>query len=265
MSVKSGRCRSRLKSLAGRAIYRSGLYRFGWRDRAAILLFHRVDDALADNPISCSSDSFDEFCGFLARYFNVIPLRDLVSRLEREESISGCVVITFDDGYKDNLDVAAPILARHGLPACFFVTTDYIGTSKVGPWDEQRGVRSRWMDWDDLRRLRDMGFEIGAHTRTHPDLGKLVGPEARSEISGSRERLKEELHEDVPGFSYPFGGREHFAAPNRTLVQAVGFKWCCSAYGGAVLQDTDPFDLPRVPVSLWYSTPYHLGFELLRE
>ena len=172
-------------------------------------------------------------------------------------------MITFDDGYKDNCEVAARELQRHGLTACFFIATELIGSSRVPPWDAELGIASRWMSWDDVRDLRARGFEIGAHTMNHVDLGAVHGTDAAREIVGSRRRIREEVGIHTPFFSYPFGRADQITEENRGVVRQVGFETCLSAYGGVVRPGSDPFDLKRIAVSPWYISPYQFGFEVM--
>jgi hypothetical protein len=153
----------RLKVLLGRFFFWSGLYRVLLRRKAVIALFHRVDDKLAGNPISCTRADFEAYCRFFGRYFRVVSLETLLARLRCGEEVDRHLVITFDDGYKDNREVAARELQQHGLTACFFIATELIGSSRVPQWDAELGIASRWMSWDDVRDLRARGFEIGAH------------------------------------------------------------------------------------------------------
>jgi len=255
--------RRRLKALLGLLCYRSGLYRLFFRDKAVIALFHRVDDRLAGNPISCTAAEFRAFCDFFGRYFRVVSLQTLLTKLGRGEDVSGHLVITFDDGYRDNLETAAVELERRRLPACFFIATEFIGSSRVPPWDAERGIVSRWMSWDDVRALNERGFEIGAHTMNHVDLGVVHGSDAVREIAGSRRRLGKELGEETPLFSYPFGRADQITPGNRAAVREAGFSCCLSAYGGIVSSQGDRFDLKRIPVSPWFISPYQYGFEVM--
>ncbi len=97
------------------------------RPGLSILLFHRV---LAERdlfrPGDLTASEFDGILGVLARSFAVLPLEEAVERLEKNALPRGALSITFDDGYRDNLDVAAPILAAHGVPATVFVSTGFL-------------------------------------------------------------------------------------------------------------------------------------------
>lgn len=227
------------------------------------MLFHRVDDRLKGNPVSCTREAFEQYCLFFRRHFHVVPLPELLHRLKAGEEVGGLLAITFDDGYRDNYTIAAPVLQRLGMPACFFVSTGLIGSDVRPWWDEEYGARSEWMGWADVRALRAAGFDIGAHTETHPDLGVVRGEEALREIQGSRTRLEEELGECVQLFSYPYGRPHQLSEENRERVRDSGFSCCFSAHGGTVAVGDDPFRLRRVAVTPWHRSPEQFGFELL--
>jgi peptidoglycan/xylan/chitin deacetylase (PgdA/CDA1 family) len=257
------RARSRLKSAAGYGLYRTGLYRVFFRGRAVVFLFHRVDDALAGNALTCTSEEFAAYCDFLRRYFEVVTLGELVRRLTAGEDVGRCAVITFDDGYLDNSAVAAPVLEQRGLPACFFIATNFIGSSVVPWWDAELSIEPAWMSWEDVRSLADRGFEIGAHTMDHVDLGVVNGDAAREQIVGARERIAAELGREPALFSYPYGRAHQLTEANREQVRDAGFACCLSAFGGCVRTGDDPFRLQRFPVSPSLDSGYHLGFEAL--
>jgi peptidoglycan/xylan/chitin deacetylase (PgdA/CDA1 family) len=254
-----------LKALIAQPLYRTGAYRWFFRNKATLVLFHRIDDALAGDPISCTRNEFTAYCRFFKRYFNVISFNDLLDRLENRQDISRTLVITFDDGYRDNYEIAAPVLHQLGLPACFFIATDFIGSSIIPWWDWDKGIHSRWMSWDQVRALRAEGFEIGAHTCTHPDLATLSDAEVEREISSSKARLEAELEEPTVLFSYPYGRKNQMTDNARRLVRSLNLRCCPSAYGGAVSGDSDPYHLMRQPISPWYLSPWHFGFEALLE
>ena len=192
----------------------------------------------------------------------MVPLSELVNLLEGGGAPNGELAITFDDGYEDNFRYAAPILERLELPATFFVVTQWIGTETVAWWDRHLGLRCSWMDWDQLRDLNARGFEIGAHTRTHADLGLVPELEALGEIVGSRQDLEQALQVPVQAFAYPYGRRENLSEQNLQLIRDAGYRCCCSAYGGVNSIGTDPFRLMRVPVVPGYASPEAFGFEV---
>jgi peptidoglycan/xylan/chitin deacetylase (PgdA/CDA1 family) len=252
----------RARMLLGGLLYRSRLHRTLWRNRAAIVIFHRVDDRYPGDPITCSFEQFRAYCDFFHRYFIVISLGELLERLGSGRDISRRLVITFDDGYRDNARCALE-LKRRGLPACFFVTTEFVGSSRNAWWDSLRSIHSEWMSWDDVRGLHALGFELAPHTATHANLGAVSGAHAVAEIVGAKQRLERELGAVTHHFGFPFGRPEHLSDHNRQLVRRAGFRSCVSACGGTVTPGCDAFDLKRIGLSDAYSSPYQLGFEML--
>jgi peptidoglycan/xylan/chitin deacetylase (PgdA/CDA1 family) len=252
-----------VKRLLGRSLFAARLDAVLLRNAAVIVAFHRVKDGtLASDSLTVDVATFERYCDYFRQHFRVLPLRDLVRRLEERRSLGRALAITFDDGYRDNFDNAAPVLERLGLPATFFVVSRWMNTDIVPFWDGRVGVRHPWMTWEQIRSLQSRGFEIGVHTRTHPDLGKVTGDEAREEIAGARTDLEQQLGARVTSFAYPFGGRMHFTEPNRELVKAAGLSCCCSAYGGVNPRGTSPFHLHRVPITGWYASPHQFGFDV---
>ena len=253
-----------LKSWLGRIAFATGLYRLLFRNRALVVLFHRIDDRFPGDDITCNVADFERHCSFFARYFTVVTLSELVRRINAGEDVGRHLAITFDDGYLDNVRTAAPILERRRLPACFFIATGFIGSERVPWWDEKLPAKPGWMTWDDVRALHARGFELGAHTVNHVDLGTVKGEEARREIAESRERLVKETGARVVHFSYPYGRPEQITEENRRLVRELGFASCSSAHGGTAGRGTNPFRIPRLGVSHYFVSPWHLGFEAMR-
>ncbi len=98
-----------------------------------ILTFHRVNDENDPFLPAISTAVFAARIAYIARHYRVLTVEDLVERVRQGTVPRNALALTFDDGYRDNLSHAAPILAQHGLPATIFLATGYIGTPDV-PW-----------------------------------------------------------------------------------------------------------------------------------
>jgi peptidoglycan/xylan/chitin deacetylase (PgdA/CDA1 family) len=137
---------------------------------------------------------------------------------------AGCVVLTFDDGYANLLEWAEPVLTKHGFTATVFVVSDYIG--RTNAWETPpRGFGSRdLLGWDQLGTLAEAGWEIGGHTRTHPDLCALSVSDAQleDEIAGSGDAVAERLGRNVTSFAYPYGRFDERAERIVTRVYSAG-------------------------------------------
>jgi peptidoglycan/xylan/chitin deacetylase (PgdA/CDA1 family) len=234
-----------------------------FRDKYLITAFHRVNERTLGGGISCSPRSFRRICSWLARNFRVVSLAEQVQALESGRILPNTASITFDDGYLDNYEIAAPILRELGLPATFFVATDFIGSTTVPAWDEYPD-QARWMTWDHLRDLVKQGFDVESHTCTHIDMGVVDRECARQELSMSLTRLNDALGSRQRMFAYPFGGKENITEPMRTLVEQAGYRCCLSCHGGINTRHTSAYSLWRMPVNEEYESPEQFGLELLR-
>jgi peptidoglycan/xylan/chitin deacetylase (PgdA/CDA1 family) len=110
--------------------------RFVPKNSVVVLMYHRIAD-LAFDPwrIAVSPERFEAQIELLQKYFDVIALADLADAVERGKVPSRTLVITFDDGYRDVLHTAKPVLVKHGLPATVFVASGYVGSGRNFWWD----------------------------------------------------------------------------------------------------------------------------------
>ena len=251
-----------VKRLLGQGLFATHLDAVLLRHAAVVVAFHRVQDNEPSDALSIDVGTFERHCRFYQRHFRVVPLAELVARLEQDQPVDRCLAITFDDGYRDNYENARPVLEQLSLPATFFIVTGWIGSDVVPRWDSVRGVRHPWMTWDQVQALHDRGFDIGAHTRSHVDLGAVATEEAQREVLAARLDLESRLGTRVEAFSYPYGGRRHLTDANRDVVRRAGFRCCCSSFGGINPAGTNPFFLNRVPVTPWHASPHQFGFEV---
>jgi len=134
------------------------------------------------------------------------------------------VVLTFDDGYANFYEEAAPTLVERGFTATVFVVSGHVGGRN--DWaPPPAGLELRPMlTWPRIVEMSAAGIEIGAHTRTHKDLRKLPAPEAREEIGGSRDEIEDRLGRSVECFAYPFG---HVSPTSREIVRQK-FRAACT-------------------------------------
>lgn len=214
--------------------------------RVTVLLYHRVSDEARDN-LTVGIAQFERQMALLRRHCDVLSIEETLSMQSIPRSDRPQVAVTFDDGYADNFLHAAPILARHRVPAAFFVSTGIVGTTEARfPHDVRRG--NPWipvMQWDDLRRMRDWGFTIGSHSVSHIDCAAEPQHKVQSELAESRDALERELGVTAPLFGYPYGGRQHMTPQRLELVRQAGYRACLSAYGGSNVGSVDPFNVMR--------------------
>ncbi len=255
--------KKKIKSLMGRAADACGLLSRDLSAKMVIVTFHRVNDRMDPDGITCNSTTFEAFCRYFRDHFTVLPLSEQIAGVRSGRKMGGTLSITFDDGYRDNAEVAAPILNRLGLPATFFVVTGFIGTEYTPPWDAHLAHQPGWMNWEQVRALRAQGFEIGVHTDQHIDLGTADPDSIRTDLARCRAKVQQELGAPPRWFAYPFGRRNNIRPASLELVREAGFECCLSSCGGVNAPLADPFQLNRINVGGWFTTPHQLAFEIL--
>lgn len=108
---------------------------------ADILMYHRVVDLSSDPfQLAVSPINFDQQIEYLSCYKKPVGLGRMMLMLQNREKLNNVVAITFDDGYFDNYEIAAPILRKYDVPATFFVVSGMIGSSMEFWWDELEGI-----------------------------------------------------------------------------------------------------------------------------
>lgn len=212
---------------------------------ARILTYHSVADAPA--KLSITPETFEKHMNILKAEFSVISLEDLVHRIYNQSFLGEYeIIITFDDGYKDNYINALPILRKYNLPATFFITTGFIGRErKVG------GHTYNMMDWNEVLALHNNGFTIGAHTVSHPNLAKLSKNEIKREVSLPRNILGSIIGKPVKLFAYPFGEKNHINDEVIELTKEAGYECglTTTGYKGLKKNSQDLFTLGRTPIN----------------
>jgi peptidoglycan/xylan/chitin deacetylase (PgdA/CDA1 family) len=247
------------KVLLGRIIYASKVHKLLLANAAMIVAFHRVNNMTVGDGLTCGVEAFRHYCEFFRRHFEVVSLRHLVDKMEAGLPLNRELAITFDDGYADNYENAAPILKALGLPATFFVVTRFISTDTVPWWDKE--APQAWMSWEQVRALHSEGFDIGSHTCTHVNLAEVSGDTARKETLHSRLQLEERLGTKIDLFVYPYGGKDNINDETRMIIEAAGFRCSASCCGGINRTGVDPFQLKRIPIASGYESSLEFAFD----
>jgi peptidoglycan/xylan/chitin deacetylase (PgdA/CDA1 family) len=146
--------------------------------------------------------------------FRFVP----AARIASGAGTSRDLAITFDDGWKSVLTVAAPILDEYEIPSTLFVATGLIESSSE--WH-----RPRMLDWGELARVQGMGVDIGSHSVTHPNFGELDKPRAFDELTRSREVLKSRLGINPDCFAIPFGQSRNWTAAAHEAAGEAGYRF----------------------------------------
>lgn len=206
-----------------------------------VLIYHRVGGG-SGLQIDLSPDRFDEQVRELAP-----RAVDLVRALELLPAAPppgpDPVVLTFDDGTADVVDVALPVLMRHGVPATLYVATDFVERGEPFP------AGGRPASWAGLRDAVATGLvALGSHTHRHVLLDRLPPQEIDEELRRSVELLEDRVQVEVADFAYPKA-----VAPSSAADRAVRARFRSAALAGTRPNPygaTDPHRLARSPIQV---------------
>lgn len=218
-----------------------------------ILMYHSVSEDAEQNvhpyyKVVTHPRVFAEQMEFLKRKgFEAISLEDAICKLrEGKEAAGKYVVITFDDGFRDVLTHAAPVLDKAAFTATIYLSTGFVG-------NENRNFKGReCLSWNEVRDLQRSGITFGSHTVTHPKLYGLAVNAIRNEIADSKRTIEDKLGLPVHSFAYPYAFPENdsaFKTRLRNILLESGYSnGVCTAIGRAHA-GSDPFFLERLPVN----------------
>ena len=227
-----------------------GLNKILWRSKKdnflRVLLFHDI----APNEVT----SFTEKIDYLSKSYNFVTPNEFEAMTQGSKPIIGKnILLTFDDGYKSNFEIATQILDKRDIKAIFFVITDFVSLSKIedcrnfisenifkGMYPSE--IPSHWanMDWHDLRYLVDNGHVIGCHTKTHARLSTVSdSTKLVREILGSKKIIERKLNINVSHFAYPNGNLKSFSVPALNIAKTQ-YQYIHSGFRGR--NEPDKFD-----------------------
>ena len=230
--------------------------------RLRVLMYHKVNDG-PTAPLTVSVSLFDEQLAQLGELgYSVVDLDAVLDHYTAGAPLPARpVLITFDDGYRDNLDNAAPVLERHGYPSVIFVPIGYLDDAQPLPHEEgfaREGRQNRTVDWGALAELEAAGVRVESHGISHRPLTELSLDEAAREIVLSKLRLEERLGRPVRAFAYVKGSEAHFRPVHLGLVGQVGYDLAFTSVSGLNGPDTDPMRLHRYNVEPYAPRTFEL-------
>lgn len=196
-----------------------------------ILAYHQVSQA--DDVYSVTAAQFEEQMNYLHEQgYNAISLAELFDSYEGKGVLPAKpIIISFDDGYEDNLLAALPIMKKYKMRSTVFVVSSLVGTPD-------------YLSWQQIADLQGGHTEIGSHTVSHVPLGESSPDQQRLEVATSKRVLEEHVG-PVKFFAYPYG---NFTSITQQILQEEGYLGACSGIAGLNNKGTDAYALKRVNV-----------------
>lgn len=217
------------------------IHRHAGQHGPVMLMYHSVSprNGTPDWPWAVSIQRFRSQLDFLADEGWATPtMAELVAAPEKWAGRTA--VITFDDGYVDNL-VAWEELQKRGMRATWFMVSGSIAREPA--WPDDGRPAGRLLNAAELRAIQATGMEIGSHTANHVRLTEADDNVLRGELSNSKEVLEDVLGSEISSFAYPYGAWD---ARSVNAVRAAGYRAACTTRTGWALRDGDACQLRRL-------------------
>lgn len=209
-----------------------------------MLMYHSVQATRTrpEWPWAVSIDDFRSHLDMLrSAGWQAPTMRQFLATPERFSKRTA--VITFDDGYADNL-APMEMLRERDMSATCFVVSGSIGAAPK--WPANGRPSGRILDAAEIRQLSNAGIEIGSHTVNHLRLTELDPGRRRIELAHSKDQLENILGQSVTSFAYPYGAYDDACEAE---VAAAGYVGACTTRTGMAIRDRSPFALRRLTIS----------------
>lgn len=190
-----------------------------------VLMYHRINDVLPAGELVVPVAKFRQQMEYLAKL----------------DAKKYQVLLTFDDGYRDNYQNAFPVLKRLKLPATIFLTTGYVGTLKKKPRYKNVPWRRDYLNWREVKEMARCGITFGAHTVTHPHLSHLGYKEQQREIEESVRKIGIKKI-----FCYPYG---EYNKDTLKILKELGVEMAFTVRPGVWRKGDDPLKVKRMGIS----------------
>jgi len=214
-----------------------------------VIMYHRVINNPENEGVHGTyiyENIFREHMQYLKdKNYTVITFKDLdkIGWRNRFEKDKKYIFITFDDGYKDNYDLAFPILKEFGFKATIFL----MGSSTYNEWDVKASGEKEFplMSVEMIKEMQDYGIEFGAHTFNHPKLNTLSNEEIEHQIVNVKKSLEEKIGKEIITFAYPYGILNDYA---KKMAKKAGYTFALATDSGSVCLSDDLYQIRRIAI-----------------
>ena len=215
-----------------------------------VVMYHRVisgDDEGGQHRLYVTSEQFEGHLkllrkkGIEALFFSDLDRNGLISRLEEGKRF---IIITFDDGYRDNYINMFPLLKKYDVKATIYQVTG----EDHNRWDVDEGGEENFplMSRDQMIEMSDSGLvEFGGHTRTHPRLTRVEDQMVVDEIMGNRNDLEQITGVASVSFAYPYGD---LSERTKEVVSKAGYSYAVATDSGPLAMHRDHFQVRRISI-----------------
>lgn len=216
-----------------------------------VLMYHRViesDDEKGYYDTFVTKENFEKQMKYLKKNnYEPIFFKDIKNGEYKNRFSKKNVIITFDDGYRDNYKIVLPILKKYNFKIVLFLITD----CDHNKWDveaEGREKEKRFplMTKAEVQELINSGLvEIGGHTSHHLNMPSIDREILKEDLISSKEKLEKLTGEKLVSFAYPWGNNDN---KSRELVKELGYSFAVSTESGTACFSDDLYEIQRIGI-----------------
>lgn len=181
--------------------------------------------------------------GYQTLTFSDLAKQGFAERLNPDKKY---LMLTVDDGYKDNYELLFPLLKKYNFKAVIYAVTG----EQFNRWDVEQPdnpeKRVELMSPEQIKEMADSGLvEFGGHTLTHPHLDTLKKDAQRVEIAENKTQLEQLIGQPLMSFAYPFGSHNQ---DSKDLAQALGYPFAVATNSGPLAMHEDKYQIRRIAI-----------------
>ena len=223
--------------LTSSAVVLTSFYLFWLSPRYTVPILFYHSFGYSGDLLTVTPENFEKQMRYIKeKGYHVISLDELAEGIRTGRKFAHTtVVITSDDGYKNNYTYAYPVLKKYGYPATIFLIANLIGNN------------DNFLNWDEVREMAKNKISFGGHTKNHVYLPSIGNDDIlRDEIAGCKEVIEKHMGAPIDYFCYPTGG---FTEKIKAMVKRAGYKGACTTNRGFdFLNKKDLYELDRIAV-----------------
>ncbi len=216
-----------------------------------IIMYHRVIKDESEKGVHgtyVTVEQFEEQMKYLKKKgYETVTFKDLLNNRykQRFDKDKKWIMLTFDDGYKDNYENAFPILKKYQFKGIIYVLDgiEYNKWDVDNPGNPEK--RFTLMNQEELLEMQNYGIEFGGHTSTHPRLADLSIENVKSEIINSKSNIEKIIGRELLSFAYPYGSLNEEV---KRIPQEAGYKFAVATDSGSIVFSDDLFEIRRIGI-----------------
>ncbi len=216
-----------------------------------VIMYHRVIKDESEKGVHgtyVTVEQFEEQMKYLKKKgYETVTFKDLLNNRykQRFDKNKKWIMLTFDDGYKDNYENAFPILKKYQFKGIIYVLDgiEYNKWDVDNPGNPEK--RFTLMNQDELLEMQNYGIEFGGHTSTHPRLAELSTEQVKSEIINSKSNIEKIIGKELLSFAYPYGSLNEEV---KRIPQEAGYKFAVATDSGSIVFSDDLFEIRRIGI-----------------